>query len=450
MTDQVGTRGRAVRDKIEQQTRRSQQAQQKGADLLALEVVPTFWMPTPIYLDAVEGARVTDVDGNEYIDLSMGFGPHLLGHRPRVVEEALREQLSRGWHFGLHSTLQAQLAELLQEATPSAELAVFCNSGTEATMYGMRLARGFTGKQRVALFDGSYHGAHDYALIKDDPESPRHAPEGKILGYGVPGVIPDTVVILPYRHEAAFDLIRKHKDELATVLVQPVQNHTPRIDNHEFLHELRRVCDECEVLLLIDEVVTGFRLAFGGGQEYYGVTADLATHGKALGGGMPIGSLSGKREIMKLLSKGFGDPDGVFSGGTFSGNPATMTAAVAAVRHMRDHKDEIYPYLMEQGNRLAKEVNAFCREHEMGATLMNAGSIFYMHFKSGDIEGARDTLDVNQAAEREFYLHLLGRGILVPGIHLFFISTAHTPADIDTVIEAFQESLLDVRADGLL
>jgi glutamate-1-semialdehyde 2,1-aminomutase len=446
----VGAKGKAARETLAAMTPKSRELHEKSGDLLPVEVVPTFEMPTPLSIHSAEGAHVTDVDGNTYIDLTMGAGPHVLGHRPKMVEDAMHEQLGKAWHLVLKNDRQLELAELIREAVPAAERTVFCNSGTEATMYGMRVARAYTGKEKVAVFDGCYHGAHDYALVKADPSSPRSAPTGTVWGSGVPATIrDDTMVVLPYDDPAAFDLIREQRDELAVVLVQPVQNSVPRDDVGPFLKELVEVCRECGVLTLLDEVVTGFRLAWGGGCEYFGIDGDLMTFGKALAGGMPVGALSGRAEVMAPLGKPWGDPDGVFLGGTFSGNPLTMAAGVAALTHMRDNKDTIYPYLNEQGDRLAKRVNAFCEERQMGAQLMNAGSILYMHFKRG-IETSRDLADENHDAEREFYVHLMARGVIVPGIHLFFLSTAHTLEDVDAVADAFCASLQDVREDGLI
>ena len=450
MTITVETAGARARQELASRTSKSREVHEKGADVLPIEVVPTFEMPTPIYIRSSEGATMTDVDGNSYIDLTMGFGPHVLGHRPKIVEDALHEQLAKGWHFGLHNERQVELAHLIGEAAPVAERTVFCNSGTEATMYGIRVARGFTGKNRVAVFDGCYHGAHDYALVKADPDSPRSEPEPRLISAGVPETIrDDTMMVLPYHDEAALELIRKHKDELALVMVQPVQNTVPRDDVGPWLKRLEKVCRESNVLLLLDEVVTGFRLAFGGGMEYFGVTGDLITWGKALGGGLPVGALSGRADIMDLLGKPWGDIKGVFFGGTFSGNPLTMAGGVATLGHMKDNKETLYPYLNEQGNRLANQVNGFCEERQIGATLMNAGSIFYMHFKRG-IETSRDLAGENQDAQREFDVHLLEHGVIVPGIHLFFTSAAHTPEHIDEVVAAFQDSLMAVREDGLI
>jgi len=443
--------GKQVRDALIARTPRSQEINRESSDVLAVEVVPTFEMRHPVYIEKTEGSRVTDVDGNSYIDLTMGMGPHLLGHRPDCVVDALRAQIDSNIHVSLHNPLQGKLAKLVQEACRCAEQVVFCNSGTEATMYGMRVARGFTGKDKVAVFDGNYHGSHDYALIKAAPDSPRDAPLGRILGRGVPDVVNDnTMMVLPYHDEAAYGLIRAHADELALVIVQPVQNQVPRNDNAEFLHGLLEVCRECDVLMLMDEVVTGFRIAYGGGQEAYDITPDLATYGKALAGGMPIGALTGRADVMELLGLGKADPRGVFSGGTFSGNPLTMAAGIAAVRYMRDNKETLYPELNARSQRMADAINGFCQENQVGAQLLNTGSIFYLHFQRDKIATSRDVTNTNTEAEREFYLHLMNHGVTVPGIHLFFLSDAHSDEDVDEVIEAFKQSFLDVRADGLM
>jgi glutamate-1-semialdehyde 2,1-aminomutase len=437
--------------KLKARTPQSAEANKLGADVLAMEVVATVDMPHPIYIESADGPSMTDIDGNSYIDLTMGFGPHVLGHRPKVVADALAKQIDRGWHFGIHNPLQEPLARLIQEAGRNTERTIFCNSGTEATMYAMRAARAFTGKARVALFDGSYHGTHDYALTKAELSSDRSRPASKTMGLGVPELVRDgTMLMLPYRDGTAFDLIREHADDLALVMIEPVQSSNPRVDTGDFLRELARVCAESEVLFLLDEVITGFRLAYGGGQEYFDVAADLVTYGKAIGGGMPIGALSGRADIMELFGGDRGRDDGVFSGGTFSGNPLTMAAGTAAIGYLRDNRDDIFPYLMEQGNRFAEAINTFCLERQIPAQILNAGSMFHMRFQGGDIESSRDFNSDHAKAEKQFYLHLLGHGVIVPGIHLAFFSSAHTPDDVDTVIEAFKQSFLDLRADGMI
>jgi glutamate-1-semialdehyde 2,1-aminomutase len=301
----------------------------------------------------------------------------------------------------------------------------------------------------VAVFGGGYHGTHDYALVQVDPQSPPSAPLPKVTGRGVPDVVRDqTMLVLPYRDAAAFEIIRKHRSELACVVIQPVQNTTPHLDNHAYLRELRTVCDECGVLLMFDEVVTGFRLAYGGGQSFYGVTPDLATFGKIIGGGTAVGALCGRSEIMDLFARRGGA--GVFAGGTFGGNPLTMSAGAATLRVLKERKDELYPRLARLGAQLADTVQAHCDRHHMAVTLMHAASIHCLHFKQGPIETFRDTYPANRAAEEAFYTLLLDRGVLVPGVHVYFLSAAHDEAAVGRVTTAFLESLEDCRADGLL
>lgn len=439
----------AALERLRSRTRKSAAMRPRAERLLALEAVPTFAMPVPLYIDSGDGPRMTDVDGNRYIDLAMGFGSLILGHRPGEVVAAMRAQIEKGWHLILPGEAQHDLAELLVEAVPCADKVVFQNSGTEATMCGMRVARAYTGKNRIAVFGGGYHGTHDYALVQEDPKSPPASPAPKTTGGGVPDVVRDeTMLVLPYRDPAAFDLIRRHKDELAAVMIQPVQNTTPHLDNGAYLSTLRAVCDECGVLLMFDEVVTGFRLAYGGGQVFYGVTPDLATFGKIIGGGTAVGALCGRADIMDLFAKS--GARGVFAGGTFNGNPLTMAAGAATLRTLRARKDELYPRLARIGDTLANIVGAHCERNDMAVTLMNAASIHCFHFKKGPIESYRDAYPANRAAEEAFYALVLDRGVLLPSFHVYFLSAAHDDAMIEKVAAAFVESLDDCRADGLL
>ncbi|HRX39719.1 MAG TPA: aspartate aminotransferase family protein [Parvularculaceae bacterium] len=435
--------------RLKAKTSRSAAMRPHAEQLLALEAVPTFSLPTPIYIDRALGATMTDLDGNDYIDLAMGFGSNILGHRPPEVEAALIAQVGKCWHTVIPSTPQYDLAELLVDAVPCAEKVVFTNSGTEATMYGMRLARAYTKKEKVAVFGGGYHGTHDYALIQEDPKSQRDAPTAKTIGLGVPASVRDeTMIVLPYRDPAAFDIIRRNRDALAMVIVQPVQNTTPFIDNHDFLQGLRDVCDECGVLLMFDEVVTGFRLAYGGAQVYYGVTPDLASFGKIIGGGAAVGALCGRDALMGLFAQP--GSSGVFSGGTFNGNPISMTAGAATLRLLKERKDEIYPGIERRSARLASTIAEHCASNGMGVTLMHAASIQCIHFVDRPIRTFRDLHPSNRAAEEAFYIFLLDRGVLLPGFHVYFLSAAHDDAMIGRLETAFVEALDECRADGLL
>jgi glutamate-1-semialdehyde 2,1-aminomutase len=317
-------------------------------------------------------------------------------------------------------------------------------------MFAFRAARAVSGKRVVALFDGSYHGIHDYALVKADLKSDRSTPSSTTLGAGIPEEVSrDLILMLPYRDTNAYELIRKHKDELALVVIEPVQSSNPRLDNQQFLQGLRDVCTECDVLLLFDEVITGFRIEYGGCQQYFNINPDLVTYGKAAGGGLPIGVVAGHQRVMNTFS-GADDTPGIFAGGTFSGNPLTMAGGIGALEYLKENQEEVYPYLHEQGDRMATEINEFCRSNNIPAQMMNAGSMMHLIFGGETIESSRDLDHSHYSLEKEFYLHLLGHNVIVPGIHLAFISFAHKPDVIDQVIDAFKRTFEDLRDDGLI
>ena len=443
----------SVLERLESRTRKSQEVFKRTREVVAQEVVGTVDMPYPLYIKEAKGSRITDVDGNEYIDMTMGFGPHILGHAPDVVVEAVTEAVARGLQFGLHNPYQEPLASLIVEAGPCADKVVFTNSGTEATMYGVRVARSFTGKSKIGMFDGGYHGVHDQVLAGARPESPRNRPVAKSLGGGIPLETTEQVILLPYREDEAFEIIREHKDELAVVMIEGVQSSNPRLDHGDFLRQLQQVCRECGVLFLIDEVITGFRLGYGGAQQYFDVVPDLAAYGKIIGGGTPIGALAGSDDIMQVFSPSRDSeqsgPRQIFSGGTFSGNPISMIAGHAAVNHLKNHP-ELYSQLEERGARLSDGINSFCMAEELPVQMMSAQSLFYLRFQRAHINSSRDIDSSLHDAEIQFYLHLLERGVVVPGIHMGLISTAHTDEDVDMIVDAMKESLKDVRKMGML
>ena len=446
----MGERSRAVRTKLISRTTKSGEMARKGHPSLAMEVVQTVDMPHQIYIDSAEGPYLTDLDGNQYIDLTCGFGPNVVGNKAPFVEEALASQIKKGWHYGIPGAEQARLAELIKESSSAVDEVMFCNSGSEATMFAFRAARALTGKRVVALFDGSYHGIHDYALVKAGYKSERSEPSSVALGAGIPEEISrDLMMMLPYRDENAYELIRRHKDDLALVVIEPVQSSNPRLDNQQFLEWLRDVCTECGVLLMFDEVISGFRIEYGGCQQYYNIKPDLVTYGKAAGGGMPIGVVAGSKRVMNTFS-GVDDTPTIFAGGTFNGHPLTMVAGIAILEHLKENQEEIYPYLHEQGNRVASEINEFCVSNNIPAQMMNAGSMMHLIFSGESIESSRDIDQRLYKLEKEFYLHLLGHNVIVPGIHLAFISFAHKPDVIDQVIDAFKRSFEDLREDGYL
>ena len=429
---------------FERRTRRSREIHNREKALIPMAVVGTVDMPYPVYIVEGQGARVVDVDGNEYIDLSMGFGCHVLGHAHPVVVEAVRDAATRGVQFGIHTPRQEPLARLVVDASPCADAVVFCNSGTEATMYAIRAARAHRGRTRIALFEGAYHGAHDAVLVKTEEASARNRPRVVAKGAGVPQEFVDQVLMLPYRHEAAFDLVREHAGELALVMVEPVQGSNPTLECRDFLAELIEVCRDAGVLVLFDEVITGFRLAYGGAQEEMDLVPDLAAYGKTLGGGMPIGAVAGRAELLARFDWHRQAETGgrVFAGGTFGGNPVTMSAGAATLHHLKAHP-EIYANLREHGRRLRDEIGAFCEERGVPAQMMSAHSMIHLRFQSGAILTSRDIDRRFAAAEKEFYTRVMLNGVLIPGDHLALTSAAHSSEDIDAVVAACRSALAD-------
>ncbi len=444
-------------ERIEARTPGSREMHERSGAVLAQEIVDTVNMPYPVYIASAKGSRLTDVDGNEYIDLVGGFGPHVLGHAPEVVVRAVQEAAAGGVQFGLHNPYQEPLARLVTDAVACADKVVFCNSGTEASMYAIRAARAFSGRTKIAMFEGGFHGAHDYVLAKVDTSSSLDAPFTYPMGDGIPAETRSTMMMLPYMSDRALEMIREHRDELALVMIEPVQGSHPHLEAGEFLGELVRVCREAGVLCLFDEVITGFRLAYGGAQEFFGAVPDMAIYGKAPGGGMPLGVIAGREDVMSVFTRQFEiyDDDGtggasVFTAGTFSGNPMTMAAGTAALTHLRDHP-EIYRHLAEQGMRLADEVNRFCRAEEMPALVSSALSMFYFRMQPGGAIGSVRDIDPSlREADDQFMVNLLDRGVIMGPTHISYIGAAHSAEDIDQAVGAMTESLSEVRRAGLI
>ncbi len=407
-----------------------------------------LYLPHPIYIDSGEAATLTDIDGNTYIDTCMGFGVCVLGHRHPEVAAAISRISESGWHFGIHSEEQLPLAKLLQDAIPCAERLLFCNSGSEATGYAMRAARAFTGKEKIGIFDGYWHGMHDYCMVAPTAVESRERPSGVAISTGIPKGIRDLIVPLPYRNPSAFDIIRDNQDELAMVIIEPVQHSNPQREAGEYLKSLQEVCRECNVLFALDEMVTGFRLAYGGGQEYFGITPDFATLGKACGGGLPIGVIAGREDFMRMFLPGPGE-QGVFTGGTFTGNPLSMAAGTAAVRYYSEHP-EIYTHMAVQGDRLTARFNDFATRHNMAVQMTNVGSMFHIYFQSGPV---RSSFDIDEKplelARQAFLMHTLNHGVLISGANRYYLSAAHSSQVVDRMIDVFQDSLALVREDGL-
>jgi glutamate-1-semialdehyde 2,1-aminomutase len=432
-------------------------------EVLAATAPETLALPVPLCVRQAKGSRLIDVDGNEFLDLLMGFGPLVLGHAPDVVVEAVRDAALDGLQYVLPNSRQEPFARLIVDAVPCADRVVFCNSGTESTMYAIRALRAFTGRTKIAVFEGSYHGAHDYALTVVDEDSPIDQPTFAPRKAGIPRETQSTVMMLPYWDDAAFEMIRRHRDELAVVMVEPVQGGNPQSGQVEWLRELREVCREVDVPLLFDEVITGFRLGLGGAQATFGITPDVATYGKVLGGGLPIGAVAGRADIMETFCRHapgtYPVEKEVWSTGTFNANPMSMAVGYAALSHLRDNP-ELYVNLQAESDRLAEAINSFCDAEEIPAHINHNASMLLLYF--GRLRPARTRRDLNRAqaelgpsgrpmsdAADAFFAYLFDAGITGMGLHHMHLSTAHTHEEVDTIIAAMKDSFLKVRADGL-
>ncbi len=414
--------------------------------------------PFPFLTARAAGARVVDVDGNEYIDCAMGFGCHLLGHAHPVVVEAIRESVLEGTGYGTPHPREARLAELLVDSIACADKVTFANSGSEATLNAIRIARGFTGKSGIAKFEGGYHGWYDAVLgsVYHDPAASGAIDEPAFFSHsiGVPAENLAHTYALPFNHEAAFERIRSLSDKLAVVLVEAVQGAGGAIPaDRAWLHGLRRVCSECGVLLLIDEVITGYRLARGGAQETYGVEADLATYSKVVGAGLPIGIIAGTESVMGMLGT-TGDPardlrDKVYYGGTFNGSVPVMAVGIAVLEYLEEHP-EVYGRLNDLGATLRQGLTEMIAAGGYPATVLGTGSMFMLRFIEHPVHSCRDLSGENGGAYRELFPRLLQQGVFMARTHFGLLSTAHTDDDVSRIVEAHAAALAGMRKDGVL
>lgn len=392
----------------------------------------------PFFVTHAKGAKIWDVDGKEYIDYVGSWGPAILGHAPKVVVQAVREAATRGLSFGIPNPLEVEMAELICDWMPSIEKVRMVNSGTEATMSCIRLARAFTRRDRIIKFDGCYHGHVDGLLVKAGSGALTY---GRPDSAGVPQAFADLTISLPFNNA---DLVREafaeNKREIAAVIVEPVPaNAGLYLPSDDFLSILRRECTTNDALLIFDEVITGFRLARGGAQEIYGVKPDLTALGKVIGGGLPVGTFGGRAEIMDQLS-----PDGpVYQAGTLSGNPLTIAAGLAQLRELE--RINGWKLLEEIGAQFERLTRSAISDTKADVTFHRIGSMFCLFFAPGPILDLASARRSDSKTFARFFHACLSRGVyFAPSqFETGFISTAHLPDDVErtgsVVREAFRE-----------
>ena len=390
----------------------------------------------PFFVDRAEGARIWDVDGSEYIDYVGSWGPAILGHAPRVIVDAVREAATRGLSFGIPNPFEVEMAELICDWMPSIEKVRMVNSGTEATMSCIRLARAFTGRDKIIKFDGCYHGHADALLVKAGSGALTH---GQPSSEGVSQAFAELTISLPFN---STDLVRKafreNKNQIAAVILEPIPaNAGLYFPRENFLSVLREECTRNGALLIFDEVITGFRVARGGAQEIYGIKPDLTALGKIIGGGLPVGAFGGRAEIMDRLS-----PDGpVYQAGTLSGNPLALTAGLAQLREL--DRTNGWKLLEESGAQLEQLARDAITNAKIEITFHRLGSMFCLFFASGPIVDLATAQRSDLKMFARFFHACLRRGVyFAPSqFETGFISTTHTAGDVERTGAVMREAL---------
>lgn len=385
---------------------------------------------SPRFISRAKGQYIYDEDGNKYIDYIGSWGPMILGHNDERVVEAVKKQAEKGLSFGAATRLEVEMAELICESVPCAEMIRMVNSGTEAVMSALRAARGFTGRDKIIKFEGCYHGHADPMLVK--------AGSG-VMTYGAPdsagvpeGCARDTLTAV-YNDASSVELLfSEYPDSVACVIVEPVAANmglVPPADG--FLQRLRELCDKYGALLIFDEVITGFRLSLGGSAEYFGVRPDLVTYGKIIGGGMPVGAYGGRRDIMSVVS-----PLGkVYQAGTLSGNPMAMSAGITQLRILKNEPG-IYENIKSLGERFRNGIRSVLEKAGLTFAVNGIGSLSCLYFNKGDVYDYRTAKQSDTDQFAAYFRHMLNAGSYMgpSQFEAVFISNAHTEEDIDKTV----------------
>lgn len=389
------------------------------------------------------GSQIWDISGNQYVDYLLGSGPMLLGHAFPKVIEAARQAMEKGSTFYAQNAYAIALAEEIVDAVPCAEQVRFTTSGTEATFQALRIARAFTKREKILKFEGAFHGMHDYAMMSFLPSGKSPFPKPEASSAGIPRVIQETVLIAPFNDVGlTSEIIERHRDELAAVIIEPVQRIIPPVPG--FLETVRELTSRYEIPLIFDEVVTGFRLAYGGAQEYFGVTPDMAAIGKVLGGGFPLNAVVGNKEMMSAYdSSQVLKEDHVPQIGTLNGNPVAAAAGLATLHELKI--PGAYDYLRDTGAYLRETLQRLLDEAEIPAVVSGIDPVFDVYFTDHPVFDYRSTLDSNKRMNKIFDDSLQENGVFKsPG--KFYIGMCHSSEDVEKTVDAFKVAVAKLRS----
>jgi glutamate-1-semialdehyde 2,1-aminomutase len=393
--------------------------------------------PYPFFAKKAKGSKLMDVDGNSYIDYCLAYGPMVLGHsNPEVVSE-VEKQLVNGSAYGVPTEKEIELAKMVVNRVPCADMVRFVNSGTEATMSAIRLARAAKSKNKIIKFEGAYHGAHDYVLVKSGsgaaglPDSP-----------GVPEETTRNTLLIPFNNEEAVsEIIDKNKDSIAAIIIEPIMGNVGFIPPKTgFLEFLRRITLENDITLIFDEVITGFRIAQGGAQEYFKVTPDLVTFGKILGGGFPMGAIAGKREYMEMMA-----PSGsVYQAGTFNGNPISITAGLATLKQLNQ---KFYSDMNSKGNNFREGISNILEDNNLNYQVAGLSSMFQIYLTDKTVWNYDDAKTADTDKFETYFKTLLKGGVFVPPsqFECCFLSKMHDDEDIDKTLSIIDTAMKQIK-----
>jgi len=394
--------------------------------------------PGDVVIREGRGGRVWDESGKEYVDFLLGSGPMLVGHGHPEVTAAAQAVIARGTTFFANNRYGIELAEAIVDAVPCAEQVRFVSTGSEADLYAMRAARAFKKRDKILKFEGGYHGMSDYSLMSLAPKRPGNFPQPIPDSAGIPRSLRDEILVAPFNDlEVTAGLVREHKDELAGIILEPFQRIVPPLPG--FLEGLRKITADNDVLLIFDEVVTGFRLAYGGAQEYYGVVPDLCTLGKVIGGGFPLAAIAGRADIMAHFDRSaVGDEGFLMQVGTLSGNPVAAAAGLATLEILR--QPGAYESLFSTGRELMAALTELLSRHGVTGQVIGEPPLFDAVFSGEPVRDYRGTLRGDADMLRRFNALLRERGIL-KGEQKYYVSLAHTPDDVRQTREAWASAL---------